>query len=239
MRKHIPNFITLINLFCGCAALLSVFSGQFVAAFWFLFTAGLADYLDGMVARLLKVKSPLGKELDSMADMVSFGVVPGAIVYTLLSIGMNESHFMIWPTAINLYALPAFLISVFAGLRLARFNIDTRQTENFIGLSTPPMTMFITGLMLIYHFDSFGMGRWVTNPYFLYGVIIVMSYLLVAEIPMFSFKIKGFHWAGNEIRFSFAIISILMMILLKEASFSFIIVFYIFAALMDNFKNGS
>ena len=234
MRKHIPNTITLINLFCGCCALLSVLNGQFVAAFWFLFTGGWADYLDGMAARLLNVKSPLGKELDSMADMVSFGVVPGVILYVLLCIALGKPDFQQWPGSINIYALPAFLVPVFAGLRLAKFNLDVRQTENFLGLSTPSMTVFVTGLMLIYHFDSYGLGQWVINPYFLYGVIVLFSYLLVSEIPMFSFKFKQFKWTGNELRFSFVILAIILMLVLREASFSLIIILYILFSLVGN-----
>ena len=235
MRSYIPNIITLINLFCGCCALLSAFNGNFVATFWFLFVGGWADYLDGMAARVLKVHSPLGKELDSMADMVSFGVVPGAIVYMLICVGENFPN---EPTSLNIYALPAFLLPVFAGLRLAKFNLDTRQSENFIGLSTPAMTLFITGLMVIYHFDSFGLAKLVSSVTFLYPVILVFSYLLVAEIPMFSFKVKRFQWAGNEIRFIFVLLTLALLLILREASFSFIVIAYILFAFFDNFWNN-
>ena len=231
MRNYIPNTITLINLFCGCSALVSVLYGQFVTAFWFLFAGGWADYFDGMVARWLQVKSPLGKELDSMADMVSFGVVPGAIFYMLLNVGLSTTTELNNTfTTINWLALPGFLVSVFAGLRLARFNLDERQTDDFIGLATPSMTVFVTGLMLIYYNNSFNLGSWVTNPYFLYPCIAFLSYMMVAELPMFSFKFKGFKWKGNELRFSFIAISLLLMIFLQEASFSFIILTYILLA---------
>ena len=214
MKKHIPNFITLINLFCGCCALIFIFHKEYVTAFWFIFFGGLADYSDGLVARLLDVKSPLGKELDSMADMVTFGIVPGAIIYTLLA-----DHFLLekylFDGKINWVALPAFIISVFSGLRLARFNLDTRQTEDFIGLNAPSCTMFVTGLMLIYHFDSFGLREIVSSPYFLYTVIPILSYLLVAELPMFSMKFKGKQWRGNERRITFLLLGITLTIFLR------------------------
>jgi len=119
MRKHIPNIITLINLFCGCCALISVLNDQFLPAFFLLLIAGLADYSDGMIARILKVNSPLGKELDSLADMVSFGVVPGAILYSLLvkAQGIESTNGLIW------IAVPGFILSLFACLRLAKFNL--------------------------------------------------------------------------------------------------------------------
>ena len=145
MKKNIPNIITSINLFCGCCALACVFYGRFFSAFLFLFVGAWADYLDGFVARSLKVKSELGKQLDSLADMVSFGVVPGAIVYMLLVRGMTK-NFEGFPQYLILAGLPAFLITVFAAVRLAKFNIDTRQSENFIGLNTPACTIFYSGI---------------------------------------------------------------------------------------------
>ena len=228
MKKYIPNAITLLNLFCGCCALISIFNQQYFATFIFLALGGLADYADGMVARLLKVNSPLGKELDSMADMVSFGVVPGAILYVLLSLSFPE-----YKGSIVYPALPGFLVSMFSGLRLARFNLDTRQSEDFIGLNTPSSTMFVVGLMLIYHNNSLGMGDWVIHPALLYSSILILSFLLVAELPMFGFKFKGLQWSGNEIRWSFILLSFILVFLLKEASFAIIILLYILLALIN------
>ena len=232
MKKHIPNSITLINLFCGCCALANVFYGQFVQAFWFFLAGGIADYLDGMVARKLKVNSELGKELDSIADMVSFGVVPGAIFYMLLAKGFKGPDVL--PIQLTLAAAPAFLIAVFAGLRLAKFNLDTRQNENFIGLNTPSATIFAVGLMLIFHYDSYGLAELVTNPILLYALIVILCYLLVSEIPMFSFKFKNLTWKGNEARLLFAIVAVLLLIFLKEAAFSIGIIFYILFSIIDN-----
>lgn len=230
MSKHIPNFITLINVFCGCCAFASVLYGQYIYTFWFLFIGGWADYLDGMVARWLDVKSEMGKELDSLADMVSFGAVPGAILYMLLKTGLGYENAMEFIPA----ATPAFILTAASCYRLANFNIDTRQTEDFIGLATPSTTLFVTGLMLLFHFDSFGFASFVTDPYFLYGVIVVFSYLLNAEIRMFSFKFKGLKWEGNEIRIIFAAIAIILLAVLQEASFSFIVLTYIIFAIGHN-----
>lgn len=232
MRKHIPNFITTINLFCGCCALVCVFNELFVWVFYFLLVSGITDYIDGMVARLLNVKSPMGKELDSLADMVSFGVVPGAILYMLLTKSPTGFETEI---PIKWWALAGFILSVFAGLRLARFNLDVRQTEEFIGLNTPACTMFVTGLMLIYAKDLAGVAGYIINPFFLYGVVVLFSFLLVAEIPMFSFKFKSFQWRGNENRIVFIILAILLFIFLKEIAFSLIVLLYILYSLTRYF----
>ncbi len=230
LKQSIPNFITLINLFCGCAALIAVVNHAFFTAFVLLFIGGWADFFDGMVARWLEVHSPLGKELDSLADMVSFGVVPGTIVYTLLSIYWDCTGQICW------WALVGYSITIFSALRLAKFNIDTRQSDDFIGLATPSNTVFFTGLMLMYDNDTFGVADWIIHPFFLIPVTLFFSYLLVAEVRMFSFKFKKFQWKGNEIQFLFIFLSINLMILLREGSFSIIIVLYlIFVFIKNNF----
>lgn len=225
MKKNIPNAITLFNLFCGCCALASIFYGQFVQAFWFSLAGGVADYLDGTAARWLNVKSPLGKELDSIADMVSFGVVPGTILYILLVKGLKGMDEL--PIELTLVAAPAFLVSVFSGLRLAMFNLDTRQTDNFIGVPTPAATLYTLGLLLIFHFDTYGLAEFVTNPVFLGINIVALSYLLVSEIPMFSFKFKKLTWKGNEIRFVFLGASVLALLFLQEFAFFLMILIYV------------
>ena len=236
MKRHIPNIITLANLFFGCCAMASVLYGQFLQAFYFFLASGLADYLDGTFARVLKVKSEIGKELDSLADMVSFGVVPGAILYMLLVKGFKGEEVL--PIELTLAASPAFLVTLFAALRLANFNIDTRQTENFIGMPTPSVAMFTMGLLLIFHYDSFGLADFVSSPVFIYITIPILCWLMVAQFPMFSLKFKKLSWTGNEIRIAFAAAAVLMGLLLKEAAFSAIIIAYIFFTIIDNFKNG-
>lgn len=231
MKAWIPNSITLLNLLCGCAAVISILDMQFVPAFWFLFAAGWFDFADGLVARLLNVSSEHGKELDSLADMVSFGFVPGAIFYVLLwlqssSAGSYEAAQMLrvnW----EWLAAPGLLVTLFSALRLAKFNLDDRQTDDFIGLATPSSTVYATGLMLIYATDPFGWSIYVLSPWVLYPSILLMSYLLVAEIPMFSFKVKGFGWVGNRKRFIFAATAIVLLVFLRQAAFPFIIISYL------------
>jgi CDP-diacylglycerol---serine O-phosphatidyltransferase len=227
MKKHIPNILTLLNLFCGCCALVCLFSTDFETATLFLVVSGLCDFLDGMVARLLNVKSEFGKEVDSLADMVSFGVVPGAIVYMLLH---NPQLFItdeFHPLSINGLAMPAFIISAFSCYRLAKFNLDTRQTQDFIGLNTPSNTMFFVGILYIAKENIFGLAHTIQNPAFLYSLIPISSLLLISEIPMFSMKTKGLGWKGNEIRLLFLIISTGILIWLKWAGLAFVVVFYI------------
>lgn len=223
MKKHIPNTITLLNLISGCCALVAVLGHNFVLAFWFLLISIAADYLDGAVARLLKVKSPLGKELDSFADMVSFGVVPGAIFYMLLAKGWEDSvnNGLVWG------ALPGFVLSAFSGLRLAKFNLDTRQESHFLGLPTPSCTLFVVGLMLIYEFNSFQLQAFVVNPIFLLASVLILSYLLISEIPMFNLKFSSFNWEGNEVKYVFLLLSIIGFIFLQEAAFFMLVFLYI------------
>ena len=195
----------------------------------------MADYADGLVARLLGVQSSLGKELDSLADMVSFGVVPGAVYYTLLA-----NHFYPEGASGLVYeATPGFLVAVFSGLRLAKFNLDTRQATGFIGLPTPSSTIFTLGVMLIYTFDSFGLRFLVSAPAFLYGCVVVLSYLLISEIPMFSLKFKSFTWKGNEIKFIFGAIALVLLFLTWEASFSIVILLYILFSVFQHLTKRS
>ncbi|OAV43882.1 phosphatidylcholine/phosphatidylserine synthase [Lewinella sp. 4G2] len=248
MKSQIPNAITLLNLFSGCAAIINILDGQFTVAFWFLFAAGLFDFADGLVARLLNVSSEHGKELDSLADMVSFGVVPAMIYYVFLEIGPLGGSPMSFNLNYEMYGLnssmvdsiswswvaaPALLVALFSCLRLAKFNLDTRQTENFIGVATPTSTLYAAGLMLIFVHNPFGWGPYVLHPLVLYPSILAFSYLLVSEHPMFSFKIKGMQWAGNETRIIFAALSVLLLVFLRTAAFPFIVGVYLIINLVS------
>ncbi|MBK7408494.1 MAG: CDP-alcohol phosphatidyltransferase family protein [Saprospirales bacterium] len=231
MRKHIPNLFTLANLFFGCLAIVAVLHGEYQLTFWLILLAIFADYVDGGVARALKVSSPLGKELDSIADAVSFGVVPGAIFYQLLSISTHcTGETICWA------AIPGFIVSAAAGLRLARFNLDTRQTENFIGLPTPSLTMFALGLLMIHESNSFGMGALLEKTWVLYVLVGFLSYISNAPLPMFSLKFKSFAWKGNEIKFIFGGIGIVLLALWREAAFAPIIALYILISIILKIK---
>jgi CDP-diacylglycerol---serine O-phosphatidyltransferase len=224
--QHLPNALTLSNLFCGCCALLYTLYWQPEVAALFTAASFVFDYLDGMTARALKVSSPLGKELDSLADMVSFGAVPGAMLFQLLN-GEPDITTVFGASFVALASLPAFVLSAFSGLRLAKFNLDTRQTSYFIGLSTPACTVFVLGLTLTAHNDLFGLADFIRNPWFLYGLIGLLSWLLVSEIPMFGMKIKRFDLPGNTINLLFLGLFVVLVLFLKVLALSAIIVCYI------------
>jgi CDP-diacylglycerol--serine O-phosphatidyltransferase len=227
MKRHIPNTVTLCNLLCGCLALISIFTGQIYIVPIFIAVSLFADYSDGLLARLLKVSSPMGRELDSLADMVAFGVVPGAMLFYLIneSKGIEQVDFSDMSTLVGLIG---FLVTMFSCVRLAKFNLDTRQTEGFVGLNTPACTIFVLGLLLIALGDIYGMKSTVLNEVFLYSVSIILSYLLIAEIPMFSFKFKSLEWKTNKTRISFILVSIICLLIFKfGAALSFIILCYV------------
>jgi CDP-diacylglycerol---serine O-phosphatidyltransferase len=232
---HLPNLLTLTNLFCGCCALLYTLHNDPVTAAWCTLGCFLCDYADGMTARALGLSSPLGKELDSLADMVSFGAVPGAMLYQMLANSAVNCN-MEGPTDhVVLAALPAFLLSAFSGLRLARFNLDTRQVGYFIGLSTPACTVLVLGLRLAEHHDRFGMAHFIQSPWLLYPLVGVLSWLLNAEIPMFGLKIKRFDLRSNALNLAFAALFGLLALWLKELALTLIILIYIGLSLF--FKN--
>ena len=209
----IPNIITLCNAFFGCLAVWCIFSGQIAWLPWLLGICLLADFADGLAARLLKQSSPIGKELDSLADVISFGFVPGAIYYLLLCKSMGIAALDFGKPETYLSSL-GFIITAFSALRLAKFNTDTRQTENFIGLNTPANTIFTLGLLLTVENNSLGLSGLLLNLPMLICLIGAFSFLLVSEIPIFSFKFKNLGWKGNEIRFVFLIMSLAALLVL-------------------------
>ena len=190
ITRHIPNTITSLNLLSGCFATVYALNGNFKCAFLFIIAGAIFDFCDGLAARALKAYSPMGKELDSLADMVTFGVAPAMILYRFQA----ESGFLIY--------LP-LLIAVFSGLRLAKFNIDTRQSENFIGLATPSCALICGSL--IYAAQTYPQlaGFLTAYSYIVPMLALVLCYLLVCEIPMFSFKFKSLKWKDNQARFTF------------------------------------
>ncbi|MGK0362991.1 MAG: CDP-diacylglycerol--serine O-phosphatidyltransferase [Saprospiraceae bacterium] len=224
MKKQIPNIITLLNLFFGCVAVTALLNGYFsIVLYCFLFSIAM-DFADGFVARLLNVSSPVGKELDSLADMVSFGVVPGMIFYVLL--GGNEMTLSQGFSLQSLLPLAGFIFSMLACLRLARFNLDTRQSVDFIGLNTPTATGFVIGLLMIYQNDTFGLGEFVAQKIFLLPIILFLSYLMISEFPMFSGKFKGSKWKGNEYRIIFVLAALTEFFLFGYAAFATIVLTY-------------
>jgi CDP-diacylglycerol---serine O-phosphatidyltransferase len=229
---NLPNIITLTNLFLGCCAILCILHGQPEAAAWCTLGSFLCDYADGMVARALKISGPLGKQLDSLADVISFGAVPGMMLYQMIASRSGtdyaDKNMVVWQ------ALPAFVLSAFSGLRLAKFNIDTRQTTFFMGLSTPACTIFVLGLFLGAHHNHYGFGDWIgQNIWLIYGLIPILCYLLVCEIPMFGLKINRLDFKSNQRSIGFFILLCLSAAWFKALALPLMIVIYIVTSIIS------
>jgi CDP-diacylglycerol--serine O-phosphatidyltransferase len=235
LKRHLPNALTCLNLLCGCLALTFIFRGELVIGAYLIGVAAVADFFDGLLARALRVSSPIGKDLDSLADMVSFGVVPGAILYTLLymatglepgdagfSLGSLRSTW--WP---EILPYIAFIITIFSALRLAKFNNDTRQTTSFIGLPTPACTLVVASLPLILDHDSFALRGIIYNVWFLLALSLVLSGLLVAELPLFALKFKNLRWLGNRRRFIFVGLAVVLVSWLHAAGIPLAVLLYV------------
>ena len=231
MKKAIPNTITCLNLFTGCVAIFAAFQDSLVFAAWLVYLAAIFDFLDGMLARLLHAYSEIGKQLDSLADMVSFGVLPGVIMFKLMQKAIRNSDSASLVT-MELFPFIAFIMIIFSALRLAKFNIDSRQTSSFIGVPTPANTLLISSLPLILDNDLFQLHHFILNPITLLVLTLVMSLLLVAEIPLFALKFKNLTWKDNSVRFIFILITLPLLFLLKFAAIPLIIVVYILLSLL-------
>ena len=224
IKRHIPNALTCANLLSGCIGIVFAFNNRLDIAAYAVLISGIFDFFDGNLARLLNVKSPIGKELDSLADMVSFGFLPGVVMFKLL----EQSH-----STFEYLPFFGFLITIFSGLRLAKFNIDTRQTEDFIGLNTPMNTLFIVSLPFIQREHPELIG----NTLLLLCLTILMSWLLISEIRIFSLKFGTISWADNKIKFVFLIISAVLIAFLKFAAIPFVLILYILSSFI-HFRNN-
>lgn len=238
MKKHLPNAVTCLNLVCGCSAIHLAYIGRLEWAGLALFAAALFDFADGFVARLLHVKSELGKQLDSLSDVVSFGVAPGVIMLHLLVMGDKA-----WETGLPLW-LPfiAVLLPVFSALRLAKFNIDTRQTDSFIGLPTPAMGLVVASMaILIYrNFESplFPFNDYVVffvlHPAVLIATTVVFAFLMVSPLPLFAMKFSSFGWQQNKLRYIFLGSSFLLLLLFFFTAIPIIVLLYIVLSIIVN-----
>jgi CDP-diacylglycerol---serine O-phosphatidyltransferase len=235
-KKHIPNFVTSLNLFSGSIGVAAIFGGHTTAAVILMGAAAIFDFADGLVARALHVKSAIGKELDSLADVVSFGLLPGAIMYQLMLSCSNLPGKE--PGWMNPYPYIAFLIPVFSALRLAKFNIDTRQSDSFIGLPTPANALLIASLpMIVLQVGESGqklipIASLLNNYFFLAGLTLVMSWLLVAEIPLFALKFQNYRWEDNKSQFTFIGFSILLLVILHFMAIPVIILMFILMSVL-------
>ena len=232
MIKHIPNSITCCNLLSGCISIVLLFNGYVEAAGIMIFIAAVFDFFDGFAARLLKAYSPLGAQLDSLSDVVSFGVAPSFIMYYYISQCVNLSV-----ADINVLPFIAFFLAVFAALRLAKFNIDDRQTTSFIGLPTPAMGIFVASLPFTLRHESLAfMGSLMTNPYFLFAVVAIFSYLMVSEIPFFSLKVKSLKFKDIKHIYILAAFAVVAFVFLGFAAIPFVMLFYILLSLIKGVK---
>lgn len=262
----IPNLFTLGNLLCGCLGIIFAFHWRFDFAAYMVFLAAFLDFFDGFFARILKVSGDLGKQLDSLADVVSFGVAPGLILFQFVlrkNIMFNED---------GIWHIVPLIIPVFSAYRLAKFNLDTRQTNGFLGLPTPANAIFFVALVLCYILYNdlgtmhglqtgltlndpiedmmhnlqstnssilqnnflFAILNYATSNSILTTIILIFSVLLVSEIPLFALKFKNFGWTDNKIRYSFLILSLILLILFHLIAIPFIVILYIIISLINN-----
>lgn len=236
MRKHIPNLITCMNVISGTLAIFMAMYGRLEWAAGLIVIAMVFDFFDGMTARLLHVKSDMGKELDSLADMVSFGVAPAILAHFLmLKIlpGNSMVYFAEWTIGMKVVVFCPLVIPAFSAYRLAKFNLDPRQSTSFIGMPTPANALFWVSLVFGAAFSPELYACLFGNIYVLGGAALILSVLLVCELPMFSLKITGFGWAQNKIRYGYFICLIILFGFLGKAAILFMIPLYVLFTLLE------
>lgn len=226
VRKHLPNTITCANLFSGCIGIVFAFQGNLLIASYAIFLAAIFDFFDGFASRVLNSYSFIGKDLDSLADMVSFGFLPSAILYELFLKGPQIAHVS------DYLCYSAFLITVFSALRLAKFNNDTRQSDSFIGLPTPANAIFIASLPLIIEQYQV-LARFILNPYSLTVLIVIMCTLLVSELPLMSLKFKNRDFNKNIFRYLLLMFSAILILFFKFVAVPVVIFMYITLSLIQ------
>lgn len=222
IKKHIPNSLTSLNLLCGMLGIYFVLMGEIRYGAYFIFFAAILDFLDGFVARIFNVHSEIGKQLDSLADLVTFGVLPAFILFKLIS----------YNTIIEYLPFLALIVGIFSAIRLAKFNVDTRQSERFIGVPTPANALLICTLPFTADRFPF-MGGTLENPYFLIGLALVMSFLLVAELPLIALKFKNFSFSDNVFRYMVLGIGLICLIGFGLGGIPFVIVSYILLSVVE------
>ena len=223
--KHIPNFITLLNLLAGCLAIVAIANGALTHASWWIILAA--------VARMTGSVSAIGKQLDSLADVVSFGVAPGFMIYTLL----NNATAIYYPDNESMYYLAymGFLIPLFAALRLARFNIDTGQEKNFTGMPTPAVALMVLSIPITVNcrlVEIPWLNDFLNHPWGLVGLTIALSLLMVAPLRLFSLKISSIYWKYNRARYILIIFAVILFFSIRFASIPFILLMYIILSLL-------
>lgn len=238
MKKYIPNFLTSLNLLFGTFAIVAAFDQHIEWSAIFIAFSLVLDYSDGFCARLLNSKSEMGKQLDSLADMVSFGLVPGIIMYFLLLNSQGLPEFFLFE--INAIPFLGFLITIFSALRLAKFNIDPLQADKFYGLNTPANTVLIVSIALInmnIFNDSAYFTKLTNQAWFLLPTIVLSCFMLVSRIPLLAYKFKTFGWKENKAQYIIILIAIPLMLFLKIVALPTILLIYVIISLLFKDEN--
>lgn len=243
MRKHIPNFITLLNVFSGCVATVFAVLNQLELAALFVALGIFFDFFDGLAARVLDVKSELGLQLDSLADMITSGLVPGIVMFQLLAMSqtggwdndiLNSMAYLGDFQLRSLWPFAGFIITMASAYRLAKFNLDENQVSSFIGLPTPANALLILSLPLIlFYHPSNVLSNLILNQWFLIGLIFVSTFLLNCSLPLFALKFKNWSFKDNALRYIFLIISLVLLITMKFLAVPLIILFYVLSSLVS------
>ena len=241
MRKHIPNLITCLNVTSGTVAVFLAYNGELLLAALCVLLAMVFDFFDGLTARLLHVKSEMGKELDSLADAVSFGLVPAVLAHFLIKdvvlIRSFTSFYLLQPWFENILVYSPLIIPGFSIYRLAKFNLDVRQTMSFIGMPVPAHALFWIGLVWGKNWSPDLYGTLFGNSWVLGICVVILSLLLVSELPMFSLKVTGLGWQGNKIRYIYFLVLVLFACFLGRSVVFFVIPLYILFALVAFFSS--
>ncbi len=248
---NIPNLFTVANMISGCTAIILAFAGRIDLAPFAIFAGAIFDFFDGFLARKLNISGEMGKQLDSLADMITFGLAPGVIMLMFLlgvtthNLGThtlgNWVNDLVEGKFHNLVPLAALIIPFFSIFRLAKFNLDTRQTDSFIGLPTPANTLFFMSFPLVASFSEGQSGEWeglsvfMFHPITICVAIVGMSLLLISEIPLFSLKFKFFGWKGNQIRYHFLLISLVFILVFTTWALALIVFLYLVLSIVENY----
>ena len=233
MKKQIPNFLTCMNLFSGCIALVMVFRNHLEYTAYLILIAAFFDLLDGMVARKVGSNSEFGKQIDSLADMVSFGLVPGAVMFKLLQMS-SLSELVPNPMLRTFVQFVPFIITIFSALRLAKFNLDTRQTSSFIGLPTPANTLLIVSLPLILNQRPGQFDGLILNPVFILFVSMFLSYMLISEIPLFALKFKSLDLKANMYQYILIALAIVLIAIFSFVAIPMVVILYVLLSIIKN-----
>ncbi|MEB2782120.1 CDP-diacylglycerol--serine O-phosphatidyltransferase [Algoriphagus sp. C2-6-M1] len=226
IKSHIPNAITLLNLLSGVIGIIWVINGNIVSGAYFIILAAVFDFFDGFAARLLNVQGELGKQIDSLADLVSFGVLPGMILFQMAQVNSN----IVWLPYLTL------IVPLLSAVRLAKFNLDTRQSDKFIGLPTPANALFISTLPC-FAIEWPWVGTWLTSPFFLVVIAWVFSILLLVEIPLIALKFKTYSLIDNKFRYALLAIGLGLILLFGLAGIPLVILAYLGLSLVENGKS--